>query len=91
MPPSVVDFLIDDENEDKFAAHRISVEQVPQVLHGRHTIVQSRASRRAFYVMVGLDYGGRCVAIPIEPIDDPTVWRPVTTWPCKASERRLLR
>jgi hypothetical protein len=30
------------------------------------------------------------VAAPIVETDEPGVWRPISAWPCKPSEERLL-
>ncbi len=83
-------FLIDEDNEEKFASHGLSSRQVLQVLDNEHLIVHNRKQRRAFYLVIGRDHGGACIAIPIEPTHDPLLWRPVTPWPCKQHERDRL-
>jgi hypothetical protein len=40
--------------------------------------------------VIGHDNGGACIAVPVEPTHDPSVWRPITAWPCKQSERAKL-
>lgn len=92
MPsPAVEAFLFDDDNEEKLAAHGLSARQVFQVLENESIILVNRKGRRAPYLMIGLDKGGSCIAIPIEPTYDPTVWRPVTAWRCKDAERAKLQ
>ncbi len=91
MPLVVEGLLIDEDNVAKFAAHGIGDDQVLQVLDGAHTIQRNRRGHAAPYLLIGEDYGGRCLAIPIMPTDDPAIWRPVTAWPCKPSERATLR
>jgi hypothetical protein len=87
----VFDFEIDDDNRDKFASHGLTGEQVDEVLGNRFVVVRNRRGRRAPYLLIGRDNGGRCITIPIEPTTDPVVWRPVTAWPCKLSEEVRLR
>lgn len=67
-------FLIDDDNEDKFWRHGLAADDVLQVLDGPHIIERNRKERRAGHLIVGRDHAGGCIAIPIEPTHDPTVW-----------------
>ena len=90
MADEVLEFLIDDENEAKFAEHGLTSRQIVQVLDSPHLIVKNRRRRRASHLIIGRDHGGRCAAIPIEPTHEVTIWRPVTAWPCKASEYTAL-
>lgn len=87
---AVKELVIDDGNEDKFAAHGILALQVLQVLEGVHTIKRNRKRRRATHLLIGRDRQGRCIAVPIEPTPYRTVWRPVTAWYCKAHEESWL-
>jgi len=88
--PVVDDFLIDDDNEEKFWTHGLASKSVRQVLERPHTIRPNRKRRRASHQIIGRDRQNRCITIPIEPTHDPTLWRPVTAWPCKVGERALL-
>jgi hypothetical protein len=88
--PQVTGFLIDDGNEDKFARHGLRYQQILQILEIEYVILRNRAGRRAPYLAIGRDNSGMCVTVPIEPITDPTMWRPVTAWACKRHERALL-
>lgn len=81
---------IDDENEEKFSSHGISASRVLQLLEGGRAVVPNRRGRRAMYLFVGRDSGGACIAVPIEPTHETGLWRPITAWPCKQSEERLL-
>ena len=83
-------FAIDDDNEEKFASHGLTATRIVQVLDGPMVVVPNRKARRATYLLIGRDHGGGCIAIPIEPTFDPTVWRPVTAWPCKRHEQARL-
>jgi uncharacterized DUF497 family protein len=82
-------FHFDDRNEEKMAAHGVRPEQVYQVLDD-FVVVRSRKSQSAPYLVIGRDWGGACIAIPIMPTGDPVVWRPVTAWYCKQSESLAL-
>jgi hypothetical protein len=84
-------FLIDDTNERKFNRNKVSSQQVEQVLGNRFLVVPNRRARRAQFLVIGVDNGGACISIPIEPTTDPGVWRPVTAWPAKDHERARLR
>jgi uncharacterized DUF497 family protein len=88
--PRIESFLFDEENEDKIAAHGLSVRQVLQVLGNRHLVVRNRKERRGLYLILGQDDGGACIAIPVESTYEATVWRPITAWPCKLHERMVL-
>lgn len=84
-------FLFDAVNEDKIAAHGLAVLQVSQLLDQEFVVVPNRKARRAAYLVIGRDHGGTCIAVPIEPMTyDQTLWRPITAWRCKDSERSVL-
>jgi uncharacterized DUF497 family protein len=88
--PVIEEFLIDDLNETKISLHGLSVRQIIQVLENKHVIIPNRKHRRGLYLVVGRDNGGNCIAIPIERTYDSKLWRPITAWFCKDSERTLL-
>lgn len=83
-------FQFDDENDEKFAVHGIRREQVAQILDDEFRIEPNRKARRAAYLVIERDWGGACIAVSVEPTYDPYLWRPVTAWPCKASEEARL-
>jgi hypothetical protein len=92
-PPAsirIVGLLIDDDNREKFAQHGLTADQVLQVLDGRYVTPRNRQGRRAPYLLIGQDYGGQCLAVPIEWTDEPGLWRPVTAWRCKPAEYARL-
>lgn len=85
--PLVLGLQFDDVNIEKMAEHGITPRQALQVLDNNPWIGPNRRGRRAALVLVGLDDGGECITIPIEPTpggDD--VWRPVTAYPCKKAD-----
>jgi hypothetical protein len=87
------DLDFDQRNIDKLGARGITPEQARQVLDNRHVVYRNRAQRRATYLLVGLDDGGTCLTLPIEPVvNEPGLWYPVTGWYCKPAEwARLLQ
>ena len=89
--PTVHSFVFDDENQAKIEAHGLTTAEVDQVLGNIHVIFRNRRGRRSPILIVGLDDGGRCLAIPAEPTYHVTDWRPITAWPCKVHERNALR
>ena len=88
--PRITAFLIDADNEEKFAQHGLSARQVVQVLDGAHLVVRNRKRRRARYLIIGRDNGGQCIAIPVAPTYEPNNVGPVTAWRCKEEERNRL-
>lgn len=88
--PRILGFVFDDENDAKFAVHGIRSDQVEQVLDSEHLVIKNRRARRGLYLVIGRDWGGSCLAIPVEPTHDPGLWRPITAWKCKASEDSAL-
>lgn len=88
--PRIEAFLIDDDNEEKVAAHGLSTRQILQVLENIHVILRNRRRRRGLYLVIGQDNGGACIAVPVEPTHETTLWRPITAWPCKPHERTIL-
>ena len=89
--PIIAGFLFDDDNVEKLAFHRLSDEQVDQVLDSPYLVARNRKDQRASLLVIGRDHRGLCIAIPVEPTSDPEVWRPVTAWPCKTSESQRLQ
>ena len=86
----VYEFLVDEVNEDKFAAHGVTVKQEFQVLDSQHRIIPNKLGRRAPQLLIGVDHGGGCLVIPIEPTHEEGVWRPITAWPCDDKDRAIL-
>jgi hypothetical protein len=85
--PTVRGFVIDDDNAEKFAYHGVAEFQVAQVLEDEFYIGPNKREHRASHVVVGYDYGGACLTVPIAPTHQPTIWRPVTAWYSTPSER----
>jgi hypothetical protein len=86
----IADFAISQRAAAKMWDHRISVDQLYDVLDNPYVVDRNRANRRAPYILIGRDNQGRCPAAPIVPTDDPLIWRPITAWYCKPSEAAKL-
>jgi hypothetical protein len=86
----IADFVISQRAAAKMWAHRVSVDQLYDVLDNEYVVERNRLHRRAPYILLGRDNQGRCLASPIMPTDDPLIWRPVTAWYCKPSEAAKL-
>jgi hypothetical protein len=87
--PQVEACVIDEENEIKIGLHGLRVRQIIQVLENRHIIVPNRNLRRGLYLVIGKDKGGAFISIPVEGTTDSIVWRPITAWKSKKSEKAL--
>lgn len=82
-------FLFDEENEQKIAVHGLSISRIAQILDNRFLIVRNKRRRRGLYLLIGRDWGGAYISVPIEATNDPVVWRPITAWPSKKGEQTL--
>jgi len=92
MPP-VWAFVFDDENEAKLAVREIYPEQAQQMLSNKHRVEPNKRKRRGTHLVIGydgLDGGGRCLTLPIEPTRERGVWYPVTGWESSPAEQHRL-
>ena len=82
MGPQGIDIaglLFDDENEAKFAQHRITPGEVQQVFDRQPRFYRNRPGRRASIVMVGPTARGQVLVVPLEEVGG-AIWRPVTAF-----------
>jgi hypothetical protein len=91
MAITIFDFAISEDAADHIWRHRITRDQLYEMLEHRWVSIANRKGRAARWVVIGRDSAGRCIAVPVAPTDDPTVWRPITAWYCKPSEAAKLR
>lgn len=79
----ITQFLIDDDNEEEFARHRLSPSSVLQILENPHLVAPNRRLdiHRGSHIILGRDNGGAAITAPIEPTHIATLWRPITAWP----------
>ena len=76
--PIIEDFAFDEDNEEEIAAHGITPAEIFAVLDAPYAIKKNRRGRRASHMLIGRNHQDQCLAIPIEPTRERTVWRPVT-------------
>ena len=72
----IYDFVFDDDNTDKLARHGPTTDQVADLLDNPYVTRRNRKNRRAPYLLVGTDRGGRCITVPIQPTDQPMCGAP---------------
>jgi hypothetical protein len=75
----IAGLLFDEDNEAKFAQHRVTPGEVQQVFDRQPRFYRNRPDRRASIVMVGPTARGRLLVVPLEAVGDG-VWRPVTAF-----------
>ena len=85
--PVIFAFLFDDENLDKFWARGFTDIQIASVLENRPYVGRNRKNRRGSHIVIGVDDSGNYISIPVEPTYDEYLWRPITAWQSKKSER----
>jgi hypothetical protein len=91
LPPvTVLGFLFDDANEEKFADHGLSIDDVLSILEREHRVVRNRKERRASHMVGGRIENSDCIMVPIEPTADPVIWRPVTAWYASTSHQLAM-
>ena len=86
----IYEFAFDDINIEEVDRHGIRWEQVDQVLDNQFVTQRNRRQRRATYLVIGIDNGGRYISVPIEPTHLATLWRPVTSLSIKVFRNRGL-
>lgn len=83
----VVDrFEWDDRNIDHIWEHGLDPETVDEVLESNYVVVSNRRGQTAPYLLIGLTYAGRCIAVPIVEGRRSGAWRPLSAWYCKPAE-----
>lgn len=82
----VAALVFDDENEAKFKANKVSVDEVQQVWAKWPRYYVNRPGRRASHVMVGPTRHGRNLVVPIERWGSEDVWRPTTAFAASPSQ-----
>lgn len=87
----VQELAYDDENERKFAAHRVDVTEVQEVFESQPRFFRNRRDRRASHVMMGPTVTGRLLVVPIEEWGSPGVWRPVTAFDASVHQSSTYR
>jgi hypothetical protein len=76
----VAALVFDDENEAKFKANKVTVDEVQEVWARWPRYYVNRAERRATHVMVGPTRRGKTLVVPIERWGSTDLWRPTTAF-----------
>ena len=88
MPTIEVEALhFDERNEAKLAAHGVSIREAFQVLEGVPRALRNHGEG-APWVIIGPTATGRMITLPIDPTDEPGIWRPRTTYDSSRTESR---
>ena len=91
MRIQVHDLEFDEWNEDEMWAHRVSADEVRQVLDNAPAFVPNKRAHPAPVVMLGQTYGGRWLTVPLDKTARPAVWRPATAWDSTKAEQARYR
>jgi hypothetical protein len=86
MPIRIDDLEFDEGNEDEMAAHRVTAEEVRQVLDERPVFLPNKKGHAAPVVMIGPTFGGRLLTVPLARTNAPTTWRPASAWDSSRGE-----
>ena len=88
MPTIEVEgFYFNEGNEAKLASHGVSIHEAYQVLWTRPRALRNH-SDGAPWVLIGPTASGRMITLPIDPTDEPGIWRPRTGYDSSRKERR---
>lgn len=88
MPTIEVEGLhFDERNEGKLTAHGVSIREAYQVLEGAPRALRNH-SEGAPWVIIGPTANGRMITLPIDPTDEPGIWRPRTASDSSRKESR---
>jgi len=71
-----------------YGKHRVSEQEIREVLPGTPGFFENIGERRAPVVMLGPTRAGRLVVAPLEPTHRAGVWRPVTAFEANAHHRQ---
>src|SRR5207253_10921910 len=89
-PEPIRAFAYDEGNLWEMGRHGVSALECDQALENGLAIRRNRRDRAAEWIAFGRTDGGDCLAIPVDPTDQPGIWRPATAWRCKPHEWRPL-
>jgi uncharacterized DUF497 family protein len=82
MALRILEFQFDEGNEREMAKHGVSAREVDQVLDTGFQVAPNKSAHAEQpYAIIGFTHGGRCLFIPIRPIDEQLgIWRPATAF-----------
>lgn len=86
MRPAVFDLQFDTSNVGEMDRHAVTEDEVWQVLDGSPVFLPNKKAHAATLLMVGPTLGGRFVIVPLAPMAERGLWRPVTAWTSSGGE-----
>jgi hypothetical protein len=86
VPVDVLALAFDDRNLAKLAAHGLTMRDALDVLDEDPRLMLNKSPEGAPYVLIGPTAVGRMVTLPIDPTNEPGVWRPRTGYASSDAE-----
>jgi len=86
----VAHLIIDRHNRAEMARHGVVRHEVDQIVWNRHVISANPRGELGGVLLIGETDGGRLLAVPLAPTDDPTTWRPATAFDASRYHRSLF-
>jgi hypothetical protein len=86
----VAELILDAYNRIEMARHGVTGEEAQQVPWNRNVTVPNPNGEAGSVLLVGETDGGRLLTVPLAPTDDPTTWRPATTFDASRHQRSLF-
>jgi hypothetical protein len=77
----------DEHNEAELWAHRITPEEVHQLVRNRPVVRRNKKRRSGTHKLIGRTNGGRAISVIIAPTHVPERWRPITGWDSTRGEQ----
>jgi hypothetical protein len=87
----VDDFFWDEEIDDHFSRHGVSLDDVVAVARSEFLGFDNLPGRGGTHIMIGPDESGRILYISIKPTSTPGLWEPVTGWESRLARRIWAR
>lgn len=86
----VSDLIFDEHNEREMGRHGVVRFEVDGVVWNRHLVSDNPRGEQGSVMLIGETDGGRLLAVPLAPTDDPTTWRPATAFDASRHHRALF-
>lgn len=83
----IFEFQFDDWNREELHRHRVTEDEVRQVLDNDPVFLPNVKAGMAPVVMIGYTFGGRLLTIPLDRTPVEHVWRPATGWDASPDQR----
>lgn len=86
MRVKIYELQFDDWNREELHRHRVTEDEVRQVLDNAPVFLPNMKSGMAPIVMIGYTFGGRLLTIPLDRTGVEHLWRPATGWDASADQ-----